>query len=703
MSIATLSQVQAWWDGHHTSDGQKKQKINEIINKINEVINFVQSGSVDNLGNHIATQNLNMSGYAVENGGYYDLDADSSAISRSVRSLRVFKKTGASSGDLSYFDVGYSYTIDAWVVSQWLAGAGVLKDLIFRFGSTDIFKLQASDFTIHFLRDAYLNNYVLRDAKTILLNNNAGDTFDHRIAVYDTGGNVSYGIMLWNSSGTTGDWATMIYGPNQANRRISFGKINSAGAPTTHADITEGAYFDLDDWSLRLTSYLQTTASQDQLRFAPSGYDKIYWMYKPASNILFGIWNSTASAWKFQIDTSGNIVDVGYISMDTAPAVPSSTSRVNIGLTSGALLVQTTYGYVNIGPRNASWCHFYTDRARFYFDKRVIVNSGVIGSYDEDLQLVRTNSGTDANKDKIYLGDGHTTFYFQNQTGTYAPMVLITTAPDYTQAGNNNTGILLGEHNDNTYGGGLFMVGSYANAGAGSWKNASIINFNNSIYDNELLIATFNATTTYVHMGFDRDSTTSRFYGLIDANTQRIRGLTGFQNTSGTDMITLSATSMQFVNGTDLIFNGDGTYVVWDRSGSNDLRFRHWPSTSAVIEMSAEGGTTANYYLYSINDGLGLIGNTSTTNYHLYIVASDYLYYDVSHTSFSGNPLLDVLRKQIRPHERRHVSVPVMANVGTDVALLMNRVHELELRLLALEIENRKMKGMIKNETMVAS
>ena len=59
-------------------------------------------------------------------------------------------------------------------------------------------------------------------------------------------------MMLWNTSGTSGEWSTMIYGPNAAGKRISFGKISSGTIPMQHSDITEGAYFDLDDWSFTL-------------------------------------------------------------------------------------------------------------------------------------------------------------------------------------------------------------------------------------------------------------------------------------------------------------------------------------------------------------------------------------------------------------------------------------------------------------------
>jgi hypothetical protein len=87
---------------------------------------------------------------------------------------------------------------------------------------------------------------------TLKITNDASDTSRHRVAVFDSG-STSYGMMLWNTSGTTGDWATMIYGPYQSNRRISFGKVNNATF-ADHGDVSEIAYFDLDDSTLRLTA-----------------------------------------------------------------------------------------------------------------------------------------------------------------------------------------------------------------------------------------------------------------------------------------------------------------------------------------------------------------------------------------------------------------------------------------------------------------
>lgn len=63
------------------------------------------------------------------------------------------------------------------------------------------------------------------------------------------------------------------------------------------------------------------------------------------------------------------------------------------GNQSGAIRIRTTTGYVDIGSKNTNWAHFNTDRPRYYFDKEIRVNSGYIGSYDENLFL-RTSGST---------------------------------------------------------------------------------------------------------------------------------------------------------------------------------------------------------------------------------------------------------------------------------------------------------------------
>jgi hypothetical protein len=64
-------------------------------------------------------------------------------------------------------------------------------------------------------------------------------------------------------------------------------------------------------------------------------------------------------------------------------------------------------GYIDICP-TGTWGHFITDRSKFYVNKPWIVNTGCVGSYDEDLILHRGQSnGTAAERITITSGTTH--------------------------------------------------------------------------------------------------------------------------------------------------------------------------------------------------------------------------------------------------------------------------------------------------------
>ena len=51
----------------------------------------------------------------------------------------------------------------------------------------------------------------------------------------------------------------------------------------------------------------------------------------------------------------------------------------------------TNSGYLELGPMNSGHAHIQTDRTNFYFNREIRVDSGVIGSYNEDLYLRRAS------------------------------------------------------------------------------------------------------------------------------------------------------------------------------------------------------------------------------------------------------------------------------------------------------------------------
>ena len=93
------------------------------------------------------------------------------------------------------------------------------------------------------------------------------------------------------------------------------------------------------------------------------------------------LWN-TAYGW-------GDHASAGYA---TLAGDPNFSAGLNIttnshldGQADGSLRVQTTYGYIDIGPKNAGWCHIYTDITNgFYFDKpiHIVGNLTLTGTVD---------------------------------------------------------------------------------------------------------------------------------------------------------------------------------------------------------------------------------------------------------------------------------------------------------------------------------
>ena len=114
--------------------------------------------------------------------------------------------------------------------------------------------------------------------------------------------------------------------------------------------------------------------------------------YTSGSGIVFHHGGTCTSAIKhLQPDASTSIFRFDSDRANTRLEIEDGNTRVLKG-SSNSLKVQTNSGYIEIGPKNTSHCHITTDRSNFYFDEEVIVDSGIIGSYNEDLQLRRARN-----------------------------------------------------------------------------------------------------------------------------------------------------------------------------------------------------------------------------------------------------------------------------------------------------------------------
>lgn len=83
--------------------------------------------------------------------------------------------------------------------------------------------------------------------------------------------------------------------------------------------------------------------------------------------------NSTAGTWRgtrFVQYTGGTSID-GFVRAGRYYLGDDSNYMLNAG--DGSLRVQTVNGYIDIGPKNSSWCHIYSDRD-FYTNRGIWIN-----------------------------------------------------------------------------------------------------------------------------------------------------------------------------------------------------------------------------------------------------------------------------------------------------------------------------------------
>jgi len=145
------------------------------------------------------------------------------------------------------------------------------------------------------------------------------------------------------------------------------------------------------------------------------GTSRGYVYFDGTSN--FGLLNCSGQ-WALRIvgnHSSGNMYTCHPLEAATSFKTPilCATSCTNYGACATSKLTSdgdnmrhtTQHGYMQFGPGNASYAHFNTDRPQFYFNKKLVVNAGQVESYDEDLVLQRTSSGT--NRIKITTDTTH--------------------------------------------------------------------------------------------------------------------------------------------------------------------------------------------------------------------------------------------------------------------------------------------------------
>lgn len=100
------------------------------------------------------------------------------------------------------------------------------------------------------------------------------------------------------------------------------------------------------------------------------------------------------------LDVNGNIKASGSITGNSLTLIDGPT------LTAGStsfLTVTTDHGYVAVGPANTSFSHFSTDRAKFYFNKQIIVDEGIVSAYNEHDLILTTGSSPTTSSTGVFI------------------------------------------------------------------------------------------------------------------------------------------------------------------------------------------------------------------------------------------------------------------------------------------------------------
>ncbi|MFV2016798.1 MAG: hypothetical protein ACC656_15305, partial [Candidatus Heimdallarchaeota archaeon] len=230
----------------------------------------------------------------------------------------------------------------------------------------------------------------------------------------DNGGVAGYGDRLyfsggddwvaWNSDNSDPLWiARYNNASDQSELRVNIGDVATTTDKFSVGTTSAGSWNSHMVVQANGNVGIGTASPIEQLDVIGDGqFTGNIWINSTGLSEIAGITNTgmviDQADFKVHLEADNNIIltamESGNVGIgNTNPSVKLEVNGSVRGNRSGALRIDTGNGYVDIGPKNSAWSHFSTDRARYYFNKEIRVDTGYIGSYDEDLVL-RT-SGTD--------------------------------------------------------------------------------------------------------------------------------------------------------------------------------------------------------------------------------------------------------------------------------------------------------------------
>jgi hypothetical protein len=241
----------------------------------------------------------------------------------------------------------------------------------------------------------------------------------------------------------------------------------------------------------------------------------------------------------------------------------------------GELRVTSDYGYIDLGPKNATWCHIYTDRGSFYMNKPLNMGAGstVRGALTVDGTLDVTG-GVTGNVTGDVTGNADTATTATNLSGGSVAATTLTASGD----ANFDSGTLFVDVSTN-------RVGINTSSPTQTLDVNGILNVSGDIrYNNNAIVASYGSSTNIDHIWHDE---TNNAWNFVSDSTYKAAGNSAL-NAATLNGTTVNATT---VNATTVNLNTSVHLTNVDADGSMRVQ-----GNTGYIEIGPKNDSACHIY-----------------------------------------------------------------------------------------------------------
>ena len=330
------------------------------------------------------------------------------------------------------------------------------------------------------------------------------------------------------------------------------------------------------------TTQMKLTAAAPRYQLNETGVTNTptWWMIADGGNYSMRLNN--AAPYPLNITTNSDNNAIEKIEMSTAE------ERLQLGTGTGGNFFRTSAGYIQFGPLNSGGAHVYTDKAQFFFNKRLTigVTSGesVIGGYNDQTDLVLARNHNDTDHDAIHIGDNDIEFHCNDVESVSINSSGITTSGNITLPASHSADKIV------MYSGGNEKIGTEANTLLFTAANHVFHNTSNA----DMMKIT--ASGVFVDDISGLSNGTNKL--VLDDDTRS--GLANGVSLTGVNTVYLCCDEtnngtgeVQILKGTDNDLDSGTSIELARFDNSGNLSFREASSTQTrYIHMPRSGGIT---------------------------------------------------------------------------------------------------------------